>query len=229
LPTPAESGGIVGCVTIGCRIQTHPARAHLIPRLTQRLEGFETMRVIEDPEPVAFANAWRSYQACLESLDEETHLLVIQDDAIPCRHLAAVAARIVAAHPDRIICLFVGGAPPRSAERVRQAGWRDDRYVELDPADWLPCVATIYPHRAVSGILEFVDARRWRHGHLGDDHRLGEYVRHTGDLALATVPNLVQHPDTVKSLIGTHAMAGMNPARVACCWIGDHDPLALDW
>lgn len=110
-----------------------------------------------------------------------------------------------------------------------EAGARGDSYAELAPSDWLPCVATLYPPEHVAGILEFVDTRKWSHGHLGDDHRLGEYVRHARITAIATVPNLVQHPDNVVSLIGTHHLNGLNPARVSCCFIGEYDPLLIDW
>jgi hypothetical protein len=175
------------------------------------------------------ANAWRSYRACLESIPPDAHGFIIQDDALPCRNLAAALERIVAAHPDRIVALFVGGAPPRSSQAVIAAGERGCSYAELPPTDWLPCVGTVYPPAHVAGILAFVGARDWRHGHLGDDHRLGEYVRARGVMALATIPNLVQHPDEIRSLIGTHALAGLNPARVSCCWIGDYDPLEIDW
>jgi hypothetical protein len=186
--------------------------------------------VIADPEPGAsVANAWRSYRACLEAIPPGAHGLVVQDDALPCRNLAAATDRILARHPGRIVCLFVGGAPVRSANRVVHAGNHGEAYAELEPAEWLPCVATLYPPEHVEGIVEFVDTRDWRQGHLGDDHRLGEYIRHTHITALATVPNLVQHPDEVASLIGTHALAGLNPARVSCCFIGDHDPLQIDW
>jgi hypothetical protein len=186
---------------------------------------------VSDPQPgAAVANAWRSYRACLESAPAwATHLLVIQDDATVCRHFAVTLHRIARAHPDRVVCLFVGGAPARSAERVRHAGARDERYAELDPSEWLPCVATLWPTAMIGPLLEFVDERMWRQGHLGDDHRLGEFVRHSHITALATVPNLVQHEDRVPSLIGTHALAGLNPARVSCCYIGDHDPRELDW
>jgi len=215
---------------IVCRIQTHPARAALIPPLLERLHGFDDLAAIADPEPGAsVANAWRSYRACLEAIPPGAHGLIVQDDSIPCRNLAAALDRIVAAHPDRIICLFVGGAPKRSADNVTAAGGRGDPYAELHTGDWLPCVATVYPPAHVAGILEFVDRRDWPHNNLGDDHRLGEYIRAAGITALATVPNLVQHPDEVRSLIGTHALAGLNPARVSCCYIGNHDPLQIDW
>lgn len=186
--------------------------------------------MVEDPEPGAsVSNAWRSYRACLDSVPDGAHALIVQDDALPCRKLAETVRRIVAGRPDRVVCLFVGGAPHRSAQNVVAAGERGDSYAALLARDWLPCVATLYPPEHVRGILEFVDSRTWRHGHLGDDHRLGEYVRHARITALGTVPNLVQHPDVVPSLIGTRALAGRNPARVSCCFIGDHDPLAIDW
>jgi hypothetical protein len=153
----------------------------------------------------------------------------VQDDATVCSHFAETVHAVTRRHPDRIVALFVGGAPHRSAERVRQAGDRDDRYVELEPSEWLPCVAVVWPANLVEALLEFVDTRPWRHGHLGDDHRLGEFIRHRRITALATVPNLVQHPDTVKSLIGTVALGGLNPARVSCCFIGNYDPRELDW
>jgi hypothetical protein len=188
------------------------------------------VRVVPDPEPSASANAWRSCRACIESIPADaTHVLVIQDDAEPCRNLAAVLPRLVAARPDRIICLFVGGAPRASATALCHAGDRGETFAEIPNRDWLPCVATIYPAAIARDILEYVDARTWSFGQRGDDHRLGEYMRSRRVQAVATVPCLIQHPDVEPSLIGTAALRGRNPARVACCWIGDHDPLMIDW
>jgi hypothetical protein len=186
---------------------------------------------VTDPTPSAtVANAWRSYRRCLESIPAAaTHLLVLQDDALPCRNFAAALELVVAARPDRIVCLFVGGAPRAAAFAVCDAGNRERPFAELPNRDWLPCVATIYPVAVAVDIVEFVDSREWLHGHRGDDHRLGEYLRSRRVQAVGTVPCLVQHPDVERSLIGTAALAGRNPARVACCWIGDHDPLQIDW
>lgn len=199
-------------------------------QLLPHLKGLDA-QIVLDPAPAdPVKNAWRTYRACLESLPQEaTHLLIVQDDATVCGNFAAALPHIIAAQRERIICLFVGGAPARSARRLCLAGDAGRTFAELDPADWLPCVATIYPAVVAADILAFVDSRAWQRTHRGDDHRLGEYVRARRLRALATVPSLVQHPDNVPSIIGTVALAGANPARVACCYIGNHDPLLISW
>ena len=46
---------------------------------------------------------------------------------------------------------------------------------------------------------------------------------------LACVPSIVQHEDIAPSVAGQKARAGVDDTRVAAHWIGDRDPLELDW
>jgi hypothetical protein len=47
---------------------------------------------------------------------------------------------------------------------------------------------------------------------------------------VATVPSLVDHPDTTPSLLGKRARGGVDRSRVASCWVGTEcDPLTIDW
>jgi hypothetical protein len=62
-----------------------------------------------------------------------------------------------------------------------------------------------------------------------DDAVFGAWARMTRNSVLCTVPSLVQHPDDLQSTVGLRARNGNDKGRVAVSYIGDGDPLELDW
>ena len=214
------------CQTV---VQHDPRRSDLLPILLAALPA--DARVVVDPGATdARRSPWRCYRACLETLEPDaSHLLVVQDDAIVCRDFHAVLDLVVAAQPDDPVALFVPGVGA-NARRVLAACQAEQRWCELDPLTWVPAVAIVWPRHHIASLLDFYDGRNYPVTRTADDGIIGDWAKDTGTRVVACVPSLVDHPDTVRSLVGTAHFGGLNPARVACCWIGEEmSPLELAW
>ena len=216
-------------INLSVAVQHHPSRAETVKPLLKALGP--KAELVTDPEPDSpIHSPWRTYQECLDRTPlEATHRLIIQDDAEACPGFLKHARLALAARPDRIVVFHVSGAPATSSRRVLIAGEHDDSWAELDRNTWCPVVATCWPQFEIGPLLRFVEDKHYAPSYYGDDYRVGQFLRETHRSALATVPSLVEHPDLVPSLIGTKAMGGVNPGRVACCYIGDCDPASIDW
>lgn len=208
------------------RIQHHPSRAEILPRLTEHLEGMR-VEVIADPRPDSPRKAaWRSFLRCLAEPWEGTHLLVIQDDAMPGLGFAAAAPRAIAARPESIIAMFLAHSPKRTAREARAAYLARKRWVAMHPMDWVPTVATSYPRDEVDRFVSWADSSVGA-GQTGDDSILGRYCKTHRVQAYATVPSLVEHPDDVASVVrhrSPHA-----PLRHALTFDEGLDQRTIDW
>lgn len=211
------------------RVQHHPARAYLLPSLIERLDV--EPEIVGDPNPEdRFPSPWRTYRECLYAPPSSaTHLLVLQDDVIPCRNLVAACALL--ARPDPV-CLFLGGAPVRTAVLAKKALARGERFVPVHRAEWVPVVAVLWPVEAAQACLDWTSVNRLPGdpNPRSDDAVVGSWARREKVAIWATVPSLVQHADVEPSLIGRRARAGRSLWRVAFSWIGEEqDPLQIDW
>lgn len=176
-------------------------------------------------------NPWRGYQKCLSDLRGFSHVLAIQDDAVVCQHFAEAIGKIALARPDDIVALFVGGLKNRTARDFRIALTRGDCYSHVYFRDIHHVVAVLWPAALAKAFLE------WSRTHdvpgmpqpRSDDAVFGAWARLTKRRVLCTVPSLVEHPDDVKSTVGLRARAGKDRGRVAVYYIGEADPLELDW
>ena len=210
-------------MSVAARVQYHPARAALLPRLLESLAPLPT-EVITDPDPDGRRNPWRCYQACLADPPDCTHLLILQDDVVVCRNFPAAVERIADANPDIPVSLFLGG---RQFQTVRDARNSRGPYVLLRPHDPLPVVATLWPRQLAVDFLTWAQANPMATGRRdprSDDAVAGVWKSRTRTSVLCTVPSLVEHPDIEPSLI--RAKAG---GRTAARFIGDRDPLDVDW
>lgn len=187
-------------MNLACRIQHHPSRAHLIPTLTERLDGLDPI-VVEDPGG-RDKGTWRSHRACLESLpDDATHLLVVQDDSIPCDGFAAKIRACIEEHPSAIIAAFTPGVG-HLLRQFWQAQKRGDRYLTLPPNNtFVPVLCTVYPRHHAEEIPRFTAARRMSVGRA-DDGVVSTYARANRVPVLLTVPCLCDHDDSIPSIMG---------------------------
>jgi len=210
-------------VKISIAIQHHPARASLLARLAGRIPA----EIVEDPDPGAMRNPWRTYHHALGLTPKDaTHRIVIQDDAIVCDHFLEAVTAAISAHPDRFFTLFVS-RQLRKGARSQMASCAEDRpWALLNRQEWVPVVALVWPVEHVWRMLEWAPSR----GYLperkkADDHIVGEYARATNTDIYATVPSLVDHPDDVPSLIGQRRG---DRNRQAVCFVAG-DAREIDW
>lgn len=216
-------------------IQTCPARAELAAALLAEI-GVGELAVDPDPPPPgtpptsALWNPWRCYRHAIETTPPDAdYRVVVQDDALVCAGFAAAATAAIAARPNRLVTFYVGGNAKLLAARVTHAAARGHAWVNLPHFSWFPAVAVAWPRRLLDELPAWVDRQPWPKTFRSDDEIIGRFLRNVGEIPLATVPSLVDHPDDVPSLIGTKARGGTDRGRIAACWIGDCDASAVDW
>lgn len=210
-------------------IQHHPARAHLLPALAKSLEGLRVQVVTDPGADDPRWSAWRAYLACVRAAveTEAAHVLIVQDDAVPCPGFAEAAPGAIAAKSDRIVCFYVGGG--RVGLPLRLAAQHCAPWAALDQRLWLPLVATSYPRVILEELLVWAEQDYLAQKSRADDSMLGRFLRAKNYRAWATVPNLVQHPDTEPSLVRRRAAKGIDPHRKAVCYIDSYDPRQILW
>jgi hypothetical protein len=186
--------------------------------------------IVEDAEDPP--NPMRGYMKCLERLPDG-HLCVLQDDTIPCSNFVPALELIAAANPDTPVSLFLSKTPRRT-HNLSLLRHGKSRYVITHQQDLVHVVALLWPaHKA----QEFVDwitenPKRIRGEQLStsDDANVTRWMQLTKQVIRCTVPSIVQHPDDVPSIVNqTKVRGGADAGRTAAHWIGDGDPLELDW
>jgi hypothetical protein len=153
------------------------------------------IRVHESVPP----SPWAGYRECLKNLPECSHILIIQDDALPCAHFPVNLKQVAERHPDVPVCLFLGGAPASTAAQARRAMLKERRYTPLLNSTFVPLVATLWPRAVAESFLE------WSRSHKttrADDGNAAKFMRTTKTPFLCTVPSLVQHDESVPSVKG---------------------------
>jgi hypothetical protein len=140
---------------------------------------------------------WAGYKRCLTAIPECDHLLVVQDDVIPCANFAQTVNHIAQDVP---VCLFMGSMPASTAALARRAMIKGQRFVSLTPASFVPLVAVLWPKQKAQEFL------RWSFGTdkltRADDGNAAKWVRRTKQKILVAVPSLVEHNDYTPSVKG---------------------------
>lgn len=156
---------------------------------------------------------------------------------IVCDHFLEAVGAAAEARPDRVLVFFVAGHPLQHVRVFDRAARLGSPWAELQNTTWLPVVATAWPLPMIEPLLGWV-ARRFERRQFppqftADDEITGRYLRDVGARALASVPSLVEHPDTVTSVAssGMRQRGGLDAGRCARLWIGDAgcDPRGIDW
>lgn len=208
-------------VKLDLAIMHHPSRAELLEQLLARLMPCtDSIRTIVDPYPTHIGSAWRTArEAWSLPAGRYTHRLVLQDDAWPCAGFPQLAAEIIRVAPWAAIAFWVG-EDHVDAPLLRRWGGR------LCPIDqqtsWTPTVALALPMRHALSIRPH--GEECHAGSRHDDEIIACYLRGVGVPLFAVVPSLVDHP-------GARSLTGLDHqgARRAALWIGETDPLTLDW
>lgn len=206
-------------VTLDLLVMAHPIRAKQARRLAATINA----GLVLDPRPAGKPSAYRTSLAAWSMPTRRTHRILIQDDAVLCPGFVKTARRILQARPDSLVAFYVGSAHPGGYTYQRSAR-RCARYSDLPVDHFVPTVALAMPMRLARQYTE------WAAVHIAadypwDDEALRQWRQDDPSIpAIATIPCLVQHDSTISSV-----MQHMHGVRQAACWIGQVDPLSLDW
>lgn len=211
------------------RIQHWPNRPQGLERL---LERTPSAQVIVDDDP-GQTSPWRGYQKCLADLPPTGHVAILQDDSLPCINFELALERVIAARPNDVISLFVGGLNNVTRKDYFTNSKRNLPWSPINFRDIHHVVALVWPVDAARRFLAWVEtAKIPGHGHRmprSDDAIIGCWARKETITVWATIPSLVEHPDDVPSTIGRRYSNGMERGRTAIQFIGDGDPLEINW
>jgi hypothetical protein len=200
--------------------------------LERLLERVPSAEVIVDDEP-GEANPWRGYRKCLSNLPSTGHVVVLQDDSLPCINFEAALERVIAARPEAIISLFASGLNNVTRKDYYENSRRGSHWSPVNFRDIHHVIALVWPVGWARTFMEWTDnAKIPGHGNKmprSDDAIVGCWARKQKIEVWTTIPSLVEHPDDVPSTIGRRHMHGKERGRTAIDWIGDNDPLAIDW
>jgi hypothetical protein len=177
-------------------VQHHPGRAHLLPRLLHHLRLLSPEVVAHSSDP---PDPWAGYRLCLTDLPDCTHVLVIQDDAIPVPGFADALPLVAQANPNTPVCLWMSAIPASCAGRARRA-YGKQRYVPLGPTNIVPLVAVLWPRARAVEFAEWAQtaARLTR----ADDGNAARWARQTRQEFMVAVPSIVEHDDFTPSVKG---------------------------
>lgn len=164
-------------------------------------------------------------QALADIDDLFTHVLVIQDDAVPCKHFASALERAIEEKPDGLICLFLARLPAKAAKIATRAAAKGKRFIEIREDKIVPVVATVWPVAMAVEFREWAQTARLAGSGRSDDGAVARWSHRQKKTVYVTVPSLVQHPDEAPSTIGRRAMWGKDSSRVALLHVEDGN----DW
>ncbi len=178
-------------------VQHHPSRVEL----RERWHGWE---VVEDPDPEGPAHPWRTYRECLASLGNDAGVIV-QDDALPVPGFQELAAEVMEECPCRLITFFASRQLRYGGNLMLQAGARGETMASIGVHDhFVPVVALGYPVGMAAAVLQWAEFRRWGHRAYRADDAIVKDAAVALELDVwATVPSLVDHDHSVRSLMGT--------------------------
>jgi hypothetical protein len=214
--------------SIQVRIQHWPPRPQGLERLLARAPSATV--VADDGE--GRTNPWRGYKKCLSDLPASGHVAVLQDDTVPCVNFELALERVVAARPDSVISLFVGGLNNVTRKHYYESCRVGSHWSPIYFRDIHHVCALVWPVDLARDFMLWTETCKIP-GHSriprSDDAIVGSWAKQTKRTVWATVPSLVQHPDDMPSTIGRAHYNGKEKGRTAIQWIGDEDPLAIDW
>lgn len=209
------------------RIQHHPSRADLLPRLVAALEGMDVQVCAHASTP---PNPWAGYKRCLRELPATGHVLVLQDDALPAVGFVPAVEQIAQAHPSTPVCLFLSGLPQGTLSYARRALTRGQRYSPVYAAsNVVNTVAVLWPVEKAQEFLAWAERAKLP-GHpnpRADDGVLAAWVKRTRQALLVTCPSIVEHDFQQKSVKGGNR--DWSKDRGGRAFALAEDAAAFDW
>lgn len=205
---PTEEPSIAVCV------QHVASRAHLLPRLLdalalvgrphERVTPWDYKHAIVEGDP-ALRDPWATYQACLGwaiGMPGLTHLLVIQDDALPVSRFYERVATAVAERPGELLCLYVPERPAYMGRAMHVAQQAGERFAQIPGGMFVPLVAAVWPVWMAEECLAWVASTPTTRSRRCDDAQVARFMRTRRYRALGVVPSLVEHDELTPSTLG---------------------------
>jgi len=201
-------------------IQHHPKRTRylelLINSLKSELEHQDRFDIVSDDVSSAVGMT-----KAFQTIGNADHLLVFQDDILPCLDIIATANQLIELRPDKFISMF------SAYEVVEEALRQKKHWATIDRAYGL--CAYIIPRKMVLGYLEF--QHRINDQIRADDVRLSVYLSHINELIYLTAPSLVEHICWDRST-QNHEKVNMGNIKYRLAWkyLGyEESGLSIDW
>lgn len=140
---------------------------------------------------------WAGYKRCLTDLPDCSHVLIVQDDALPVPGFADVLPDIAAANPHTPVCLWMSAIPAATAARARRA---KARYIPLGPSAFVPLVAVLWPRQVAARFAGWAQtaSRLTR----ADDGNVARWARQSRTEFMVCVPSIVEHDDFTPTVKG---------------------------
>jgi hypothetical protein len=195
-----------------------PERAERIGRLLQQLDLPQSCVALDIKHDGHMANWWRAVD--IAAVNNPSHVLILEDDAEPCRDFLPTVEKLIERYPDRIISFFTAHTPDEIEPGI----------LKLTPYyRHLSDVAVVYPlawlqdlrcdfdeqHQALSQTV-------WQVNFGADEVRAKLRPKQQ---VWATVPSLVQHGCPFDSVL-QHTL----PHGVAQPFVGHGvSALSLQW
>lgn len=169
----------------------HVSRDDMVRKLTQHVSNTTTHVFMDD----GFYGEWKNHERAWRTANRtasSTHVLVLQDDALPVPDFEKHVQRAIEERPDDPISLYVGTHRPWK-EQVVEAVEEANR----TGASWISChsllwgVGLILPTWMIPEMLDGVQKSS-----LPYDQRISVWTQSSGREVFYTWPSLVDHADT---------------------------------
>lgn len=136
---------------------------------------------------------------------EESHCVLLQDDAIPCGGFIQKVNERIEERPEEVLSLWVGGLRCKTTANYLQAMQRGERWCQIFFSDIHHCVAVVWPRPLAEHFFQWTATSRLpgeNRPQQSDDAIFGAWARRTHHVVWATIPSLIEHNDDVESTIG---------------------------
>ncbi len=187
---------------IHIRVQHSAGRGAALARLLALLPP--AVEVITDEQAYTIPNPMRNYLRCMTDPPKKaTHLLIIQDDALPCRLFSSRLHAAVSERPDDVLSLFVGGLSGKTKKSFLEALANHQRWAPIWFREIHHVVAMCWPVEKAAHFVDWYAVTKVP-GPIppkSDDAVVGFWARKNREQVWAHVPCLVEHPDDLPSIV----------------------------
>ena len=202
---------------LAIRIQTKGTR----PRFTRIIRD---MLQLHNDHIIRGDSLWGTCKECLLSTrTTDTHILVLQDDVLPCADFIRTVHQIIALLPNEAITLFT------TSELQTMALQHNIRWVQLTA--WFMAQAYILPVSLAHDMVVWID-KNCKESMVHDDDRMATYMWYHNRKVWATAPSLVEHIGWNYTTLDTYKKTyRFEPRlRMANQYIGfEKSGLSVDW